>query len=211
MPPNPAATIEQFTESAILMVVLLNPFLMSIYLIGLFRQLTRPVLASVLARAALISGAMFALFAVAGDTIFRDVLQVRFAAFLIFGGIVFLVIAVRFVQEGGDAIVVLRGEPRHLAGSIAMPFMVGPGTVSASVLAGSRLPVWAAVGSLALGLMVTVACVLGLKIIHDMVAQRNEALVQRYIEIVGRISALVVGTIAVEMILRGLDQWMQNI
>ena len=203
--------MQDFFESAVLLVVLLNPFLMSVYLIELIEQLSRPAFTAVLIRATLISAIIFALFAVAGDTIFRDVLQVRFAAFLIFGGIVFLVIAVRFVQEGGGAIQVLRGDPEHLAGAIAMPFMVGPGTVSASVLAGSRMPVLVAIASIGVGLAATVICVLGLKIIHDMVAKRNERLVQRYVDVVGRISALIVGTIAVELILKGVDQWIQGI
>ena len=203
--------MQDFFESAVLLVVLLNPFLMSVYLIELIEQLSRPAFTAVLIRATLISGVIFSLFAVAGDTVFRDVLQVRFAAFLIFGGIVFLVIAVRFVQEGGAAIQVLRGDPEHLAGAIAMPFMVGPGTVSASVLAGSRMSILVAIASLAVGLAATVICVLGLKIIHDMVAKRNERLVQRYVDIVGRISALIVGTIAVELILKGIDQWIQGI
>ncbi len=85
------------------------------------------------------------LFAVAGDALFARVLQVRFASFLIFGGIVFLVVAIRYMMIGAEAIRGLRGPPEHIAGSVAIPFMIGPGTVSASVLVGSRLPIgWAA-------------------------------------------------------------------
>jgi len=202
--------MDTFFESALLLVVLLNPFLMSVYLLELFQQLSRPAFAAVMIRAALISVGVFLLFAVAGDAIFRDVLQVRFGAFLIFGGIVFLTIAVRFVQEGGSAINVLRGEPEHMAGAVAMPFMIGPGTVSASVLAGSRMSLLPACGSIALGLAITVVCVLMLKLMHDVVKKRNERLVQRYVDVVGRISALVVGTIAIDLILRGIELWIKE-
>jgi small neutral amino acid transporter SnatA (MarC family) len=48
---------------------------------------------------------------------------------------------------------------------------------------------------------------MALKKLHDFVRPRNEALVQRYIEIAGRIMALFIGTVAVEMIMQGLSSW----
>jgi multiple antibiotic resistance protein len=57
-------------------------------------------------------------------------------------------------------------------------------------------------------LSITVLTVLVLKILHDLVRARNERLVERYVEIVGRVSALVIGTIAVEMVLQGIDAWL---
>ena len=52
-----------------------------------------------------------------------------------------------------------------------------------------------------------VAIILLLKALHDYVRPRREPLIQRYIEIAGRITALVVGTISVEMIMQGLRTW----
>ena len=63
-------------------------------------------------------------------------LHARFESFQIFGGLIFLVIGYRYVFEGADTIGVMRGAPNHLAGTIAMPFMIGPGTISASVITG---------------------------------------------------------------------------
>lgn len=197
-----------FLDSAALLFVLLNPFLMSIYLMDLIEDLDGATFRRVLARGALISGMAFTLFAWAGDAIFSRVLQVRFAAFLIFGGIVFLVVAVQYVMVGSKAIRSLRGEAEHVAGSIAMPFMIGPGTVSASILAGSRLPVTSAILAILAALLLTVVSVVILKWIHDQVKQRNEGLIQRYTDVVGRISALIIGTFAIEMILKGIDLWL---
>ena len=135
-------------------------------------------------------------------------LQVRFASFLLFGGGVFLIVAVQYFMNGAEALRGLRGSPQHVAGSIALPFMIGPGTVSASVLAGSRLDfLWAAL-AIVCAMATSIACVLLLKRLHDTVKQRHEAYVERYIDIVGRISALVIGTIAVEMVLKGIDLWL---
>jgi len=43
-----------------------------------------------------------------------------------------------------------------------------------------------------------------LKMVHDFARPRREVLIKRYIEIAGRITALVVGTVSVEMIMQGV-------
>ena len=202
--------INEIVEAGLLLFVLLNPFLLSIYLLDLIEGLEGVKFRRVLVRGALISTVVFVLFAWAGDAIFSRVLQVRFAAFLMFGGIVFLIVAIRYVMVGSEAIRSLRGSPEHLAGSIAMPFMIGPGTVSASVVAGSRLPILWAVVAIVGAMAATVVGVFLLKAIHDLVKEHHAKLVDRYIDIVGRLSALVIGTLAVEMILQALERWLDR-
>ncbi len=197
-----------FANSAILMLVLLNPLLMSAYLIEVVRGLEVRVFIRVLLRAFLISGGVFLVFAWTGDKIFTGLLQVRFAAFLIFGGLVFLIIAVRYMVSGANMIDTLRGPPEHLAGSMAMPFMIGPGTVSASVLTGSRLPIPFAAFAIIVALVTSCLLLIGFKLLHDWVKERNEPLVERYVEIAGRVSALLIGTIAVEMVFKGVESWL---
>ena len=142
--------ISLFFRSLTLLVVLLNPFLMSVYLLDLIERLDNEAFSSVLVRGAGVATLVFWGFAVGGDAIFSQLLQVRFASFLIFGGVLFVIIGLQFAQSGSEALTKLRGKPQHFAGSIAVPFMVGPATVSASVITGARLPlVWAlaAIGS----------------------------------------------------------------
>jgi small neutral amino acid transporter SnatA (MarC family) len=201
---------EPYIASLLLFLALLNPFMMSVYLIDLITDLPRALFVRVLARGALISGAVFALFAWSGDAIFSDVLQVRCASFQMFGGIVFLLIGARLVLTGADAMRAMRGQPEHIAGSIAMPFMIGPGTVSASVVVGARLPVLHAIAIIAAALAVTVALVAAIKLAHDALKERNAQLINRYMEIVGRVSALLIGTFAVDMIFEGLGTWLQD-
>jgi small neutral amino acid transporter SnatA (MarC family) len=202
--------LEPHVSSALLLFALLNPFLMSIYLLDLITELPRAVFVRVLARDALISALVFSVFAWGGDAIFSGVLQVRFASFQVFGGIIFLAIGLRFVFKGADAMRTIRGQPEHLAGSIAMPFMIGPGTLSASVVVGARLPVPDAIGVIFATLAVTVALVAAIKLAHDLLKERNARLVDRYIEIVGRVSALLIGTFAVEMIFEGIGGWLED-
>ena len=51
-------------------------------------------------RAHVISGVVFVFFSVEGESIFEYVFKVRFASFLIFGGIIFLMIGMRSVFSG---------------------------------------------------------------------------------------------------------------
>lgn len=200
--------LNRFIDGLFLMLVLFNPLLMSAYLHDAMNKLDDRVFFRVISRAFMISGLVFLLFAWAGDTLFSRVLQVRFASFLIFGGIVFLIIALRYIVTGVDMIGVLRGEPEHLAGAIAMPFMIGPGTISASVLIGARLPIWGAALAIVIALLLGCLLLMGAKWLFDYVHQHNERLVERYVEILGRASALIVGTIAIEMIINGVDLWL---
>jgi multiple antibiotic resistance protein len=89
-----------------------------------------------------------------------------------------------------------------------MPFIVGPGTISAAVLAGSRLSVPLASLAIALALVSALASILLIKMLHDYVRARDERIVHRYSEIAGRVTALFTGAFAIEMIFSGLERWL---
>jgi multiple antibiotic resistance protein len=203
--------VSTFVETALLMFVLLNPFTMSIYLLDLVRSLERGVLALQLLRAAVISAAVFAAFAAFGDRIFTDVLQVRFIAFQIFGGITFLIIGIRLILGVRHPVPALNPEEGQISGSIAMPFIVGPGTITAAVIAGSRQPVIPAIGAILIALASAVVMIIAFKLVYDWALGRNERLIQRYINISGRVTALFTGSFAIEMILSGVESWLKTI
>lgn len=200
--------LSSILPEASLLLVLLNPFLLSIYLLDLIRNLSRRRFAGVMLRASVIAGSVFAGFALLGDRAFTEILHTRFEAFLIFGGIVFLLVGLQFVFRGPQAMAGLRGNAAYLEGSVAMPFLIGPGTVSASVLIGARLPAGPAVAAVAVAMAIAAAALIGFKCFHDWAKKRNEELVERYIEIMGRMISLLIGTIAVEMILLGIERWL---
>jgi small neutral amino acid transporter SnatA (MarC family) len=190
-----------------LLLVLLNPFLLIIYLIDVVQKLDRAQFARVLVRAGIIATAVFWLFAVLGDAVFSDFMQAEFASFQIFGGGLFLLIGLQFVFCGPMAIEVLRSESEHLAGAIAMPILIGPGTISASVIIGKRHDAVPACGAVLSAVVISILLMFGLKALHDFVRPKREPFIQRYIEIAGRIMALIVGTISVEMIMQGIRTW----
>ncbi len=195
-----------FNQALLFFLALLNPFLLSLYLLDVIVRLSAGVFFRVLLRGGLIAGVVFSLFALTGDAFFSRLLHVDFSSFQIFGGVLFLLVGIRFFFEGPAAIGLLRGEPEHLAGSIAMPFLIGPATVSAAVMIGSSLEPLPALGVIWLTLVLMVAGLAGLKYAHDHLRDRHARLVDRYVDITGRVSALMIGTFAVQMIVTGLQQ-----
>lgn len=194
-------------RSISLLLVLLNPFLVIIYLVDVIEKLDKERFYKVLIRAGGISSVTFCLFSILGDVIFKSVVHAEFASFQIFGGIIFLIIALQFVFKGPRAIEILRGESEHIAGAIAMPIFIGPGTISVSVIIGKRHESLVACGVIIVSVSISILTMLILKYLHDYVRKHNEALIERYIEIAGRITALIVGTISVEMIFNGIKVW----
>ena len=201
--------MDAFLESFLLLFVLLNPFILSVYLRNLVEELDFRVFAQHVIRAGATTALVYVAFAWAGNAIFEDVLQIRFSSFLVFGGITFLIIGTRLILGGPPPVQDIRADSDNISASIAMPLLVGPGTISACVLAGSRLdPLGSALavaGALALG----VATLLIFKAVHDYVRTRNEPMVRRYTEIAGRATALFTGSFAVEMIFQGIGGWIQ--
>ena len=91
-------------HSSALLLVLLNPFLLIIYLIDVVQKVDRMRFAQVLMRAGVIATVVFWCFVVLGDAVFSQLMQAEFASFQIFGGVVFLLIGLQFVFRGPEAI-----------------------------------------------------------------------------------------------------------
>jgi small neutral amino acid transporter SnatA (MarC family) len=202
--------MNDFFRSAALLFVLLNPFLVILYLVDMVENLGRRQFAGVLVRAGLIASVVFCDFAILGDAIFSGFVQAEFASFQIFGGVVFLLIGLQFVFRGPTAIEILRGKSEHLAGAVATPVLIGPGTISASVVIGKRLDPLSACAAVLAAVITFVVLIVALKALHDYVRPRSEPLVQKYFDIAGRIMALFVGTVSVEMIMQGIRTWAEK-
>lgn len=198
-------------ENIIIMLVLLNPFLVIVYLIDVVKKLPLKKFCVVIIQAGLFSLVVFISFALMGDIIFRKILHAEFASFQIFGGIIFLIIGIQFVFRGEAAIESLRGESEYIRGAIAMPILIGPGTLSASVVTGKYLSQTEAILSLSISVFISLSLLIVLKIIHDRVQLKKANLIDRYTEIMGRITALIVGTISIDMIMRGIKAWLTKL
>jgi multiple antibiotic resistance protein len=81
--------MSEFIRSILLLLVLLNPFLVIVYLIDVVEKLDQKHFRRVLMRAGFISTIVFCCFAILGDTLFSGLFNVQFASFQIFGGVIF--------------------------------------------------------------------------------------------------------------------------
>jgi len=203
--------INGIIKSTILLLVLLNPFLIIVYLIDIVKKKSPETFLKILIRASIISFITFSAFAWLGDSIFRNVLNASFASFQIFGGIIFLLTGIQFIFKGSASIESLRGESKHIAGAIAMPIFIGPGTISYSVIIGERLNKISAFSSIALTLFLCSSIIFLLKRIHDKIQHKKEELIEQYIDIAGRATAFILGTISIELIMNGLSFWIDKI
>ncbi|MBR8535566.1 hypothetical protein KDU71_08345 [Carboxylicivirga sediminis] len=202
--------MEEFGKSVLLLLVLLNPFLLIVYLIDIVKKKPKDLFARILLRAGIISFVVFSCFAIMGDSIFSSVFNARMASFQIFGGIIFLLTGIQFVFKGNASIESLRGESKHIAGAIAMPIFIGPGTISYSVLIGERLDKPMALGAIATAILLCITIIILLKFVHDHIHAKKEELIEQYIDIAGRVIALLLGTVSIELIMSGLTFWMKN-
>jgi multiple antibiotic resistance protein len=200
--------MDSFVKTSLMLFVLINPFILSIYLIDLIKGVSFKDFSEQLIRAGIISYAVFLIFAWAGEAVFEEVFQIRFISFMIFGGVTFLIVGVRLILGIGPPVESLRPHSGDLSGAIAMPFIVGPGTISASVLAGSRINFWQAALAIGLAVVLAIGAIILLKKLHDLVHLRDERYVARYIGIAGRVTALFTGSFAIELILKGIERWM---
>lgn len=196
--------MSEYIKSAVLLFVLLNPFLILVYLIEMVKELAVKQFANLVIYAGLVASVVYSLFAILGDAIFGDIVQAEFASFQIFGGVILLLIGLQFVFRGPMSMTMLKSKSGYSVGAIAMPVLIGPGTISASLVIGKRHDQLEAIAVIFVAVSLAIIVVIAL---HDFVLPRSEPLVSRYIEITGRISALYVGTVAVEMIMKGLGTW----
>jgi multiple antibiotic resistance protein len=74
-----------FSQALVFFFALLNPFLLSLYLMEIITRFEFKVFIGILTRGVIIAGMIFSMFALTGDAIFSKMLHVDFSSFQIFG------------------------------------------------------------------------------------------------------------------------------
>jgi small neutral amino acid transporter SnatA (MarC family) len=196
--------METFYEALVSFLAILNPFALCLYLEDVMAKLERKGFVRVLGSACLFALVVFWLFAYGGEPFLRRVLRVRPEALRVFGGMIFLVVGYNYAVKGYRTAELLRGSLEELPAAIAMPLMIGAGTITQSILIGKALPMWEWMLVLGIGVAASFGIVVAFKVIRDHVRARREALFDRYVAVLARINGLVIGAISVNMIVTGL-------
>jgi len=158
----------------------------------------------VLARACIISLTVFWIFGLTGESLLIGVLNVRPEAMRVFGGAIFFVVGYNYMVKGGRAVGILRGSLEELPSAIAVPFMIGAGTITQAILVGKNCSAIGTIGVLFVGVLLSFFVVLAFKFLKDRIAGDRERVFERYVNILTRLNGLLIGAISTEMIVSGI-------
>ncbi|GAB4387433.1 MAG: MarC family protein [Thermodesulfovibrionales bacterium] len=191
--------------SVVAFLVLLNPFALFIYLQPVMKALPGRDFRKVLLRASLTSLIIFFFFSFSGEFIFRSVLQIDFEAFRIFGGIVFFSFAYMYILHGRKSLINLKENLGDLANEIALPFMVGAGTILLSILMGHKFPTFVSFGLLALIMAANYLMIVALMYVRETLSSKLKVAFDKHMEMLLRLNGFFVGAIGLNMVITGIN------
>ena len=157
----------------------------------------------ILTGASIISFLIYALFAIFGQRIF-EFLQVDFEAFRIFGGIVLISFALSFILQGKASMIRTRGEIGTLASEVALPFIVGAGTITLSIIIGEQLSASRGAFVIAVVMLLKFLIVSLLLQVRDLMNEKYRIMFDKNAEIILRINGFIVGAYGVGLLLQGI-------
>jgi len=191
--------------SVISFLVLLNPFALFIYLQPVMKELSRRYFLKVLFKSTVISFIIYFFFLYSGEFIFDKFLHINFEAFRIFGGIIFFAFAYMFIIQGKKSLINMKEDLNDLASEIALPFMVGAGTIALSILMGKKyLPLKGGV-ILVVIMALNFIIIVSLIYLRDILSEKIKIAFDKNMEIGLRLNGLFAGAIGLNMIIVGIN------
>jgi len=185
-------------------IILLNPFALFIYMVPLYKEQKLGTFFKILAGATLISFIVYAAFGLFGQKIF-EILQLDFEAFRIFGGVVLISFALSFILQGKKSMLKTRGEIGTIASEVALPFMVGAGTITQSILIGEAQDALSSTLIIATVMILNFIIVATLMVARDKMMNKYTVMFDKNAEIVLRLNGFIVGAYGVDLIVVGVQ------
>jgi multiple antibiotic resistance protein len=185
--------------------VMLNPFALFLYLQPIMKELDAKTFRKVLFKASLISFIIYLIFLYVGEIIFKNFLQIHFESFRIFGGIIIFSFAYIFIVKGQKALIHMKGDLDDLASEIALPFMVGAGTISLSILLGRNFDLVMSSFMLIFIMSLNFIFIMLLKKLREQIEKKKfRVAFDKNMEILLRLNGFFVGAIGVDMVITGI-------
>jgi multiple antibiotic resistance protein len=162
----------------------------------------------VLIKATWISFLIYIFFLFSGQFIFENIFNIDFEAFRIFGGIVIFSFAYLFIVNGKKAFIQMKTKLDDLASEIALPFMVGAGTISLTILLSYNFSKKIGVLLLIIILAINFLIIMFLKSLKDNIAKnRFKIAFDKNMDILLRLMGFFVGAIGINMIITGITNF----
>jgi multiple antibiotic resistance protein len=185
--------------------IMLNPFAMFLYLLPVMEELSQRSFLKVLLKASVISFAVFIAFLAAGDFLFQNVFQIHFESFRVFGGIIIFSYAYMFIVKGQKAFIHMKESLDDLASEIALPFMVGAGTISLTVLIGHNFSFLEGILAILAVLVINYFIIVLLKNMRDGIEKTKfRVAFDKNMQVFLRLNGFFIGAIGINMIVVGI-------
>jgi len=192
-------------SSIIAFLVMLNPFALFLYLEPVRQDLNYEDFLKVIFKATIISFIICLIFFYFGDMIFQNILQINFESFRIFGGIIIFSFAYYFIVKGQKALILMKEDLDNLASEIALPFMVGAGSISLSILFSQKMSYFLGTISLIIIFGINFLLLMILTKFRESIdAKKIRIAFDKNMEILLRLNGFLIGAIGIDMILTGI-------
>jgi multiple antibiotic resistance protein len=192
-------------SSIIEILVMLNPFALFLYLEPIRKDLSHRSFMKVIFKATFISFVICLIFFFFGDVLFSKVFIIHFESFRIFGGIIIFSYAYFFIVRGQKALIMIKENLDDLASEIALPFMVGAGTISLSILLSQKHSYLKGTIALMIIFALNFLILYVLKKFRDSIEMRKfKKAFDKNMEVLLRLNGFFIGAIGINMVLTGI-------
>jgi len=184
---------------------MVNPFALFLYLEPVRKDLSPKAFNILLLKASLISLVISLVFFFSGTLFFEKVFRINFESFRIFGGIIIFSYAYFYIVKGQKALIIMKEDLDDLASEIALPFMVGAGTISLSILLSQKTS-WTT-GSLTLLIIygLNFVIIFALNQFRQSIEKRKfRTAFDKNMEVLLRLNGFFIGAIGINMVLVGI-------
>jgi len=187
------------------LLIMLNPFALFLYLEPVRKDLNHKQFLTVIFKATLISLTICYVFFFSGEFLFRKVFLIDFESFRIFGGIIIFSYAYFFIVKGQRALIMIKENLDDLASEIALPFMVGAGTISITIIASYRHTKLVGVLILLTAYVINFLAIFLLNKMRDSLeGKKLKTAYDKNMEVLLRLNGFFIGAIGVNMVLTGI-------
>lgn len=190
-------------QSIVNFLVLMNPVALYLYILPLKKQVGLVRFINIVARATLISFLVYTAFALSGEKLFH-LLQIDFESFRIFGGLVVTALSLVFIIQGKKSLITTSGEVNRIAAEIALPFMVGAGTIAISIIIGRQQGAMMASIIIFVVMLLTFLAICMLSLLRHSLKPRWKIVFDQNAEILLRLNGFVIGAFGVNLIVTGI-------
>lgn len=193
-------------SSIIAFLVMLNPFALFLYLEPIRKDLNYTKFLKVILKASIISFVVCLTFFYLGNIIFKDIFQISFESFRIFGGIIIFSFAYHFIVKGQQALIIMKEDLDNLASEIALPFMVGAGTISLSILLSQKMTPFIGTITLTIIFAINFILLVFLTNFRNTIDKKKFRIAfDKNMGVLLRLNGFFIGAIGVDMILTGIN------